>query len=169
MIWTFAVRSPEDTGTFSRWSGPHINYKHIYIDLCNTRCYKIFKYAYHLSQYVRKRTLWHVRSLKTQISLRIRAVWSESLLSAWRNFTSLAVRNPPSEDSDQSAQMRRLIWIFAGRTCTRVRFLVVRLIFRLNGHLTINICLLQVIYLLHCTWLIYGVLFLSHLFKQGTI
>ena len=29
---------------------------------------------------------------KIQISLRIRAVWSESSLSAWRNVTSLAIK-----------------------------------------------------------------------------
>ena len=34
---------------------------------------------------------WHVRPTKTQISLRIRAVWSESSLSARRNFASLAI------------------------------------------------------------------------------
>ena len=46
-----------------------------------------------------------------------------SLLSAWRNFASLAIQNAPSEDSDQTARMCRLIWIFAGRTCPKVRFL----------------------------------------------
>ena len=41
---------------------------------------------YYLSATVKKRTFWHVRRTKTQISLRMRAVWSESSLSAWRNF-----------------------------------------------------------------------------------
>ena len=49
---------------------------------------------------VRHRTFLHVRSMKTQISLRVRAVWSESPLSAWRNFESLAIQNAPSDDSD---------------------------------------------------------------------
>ena len=80
----------------------------------------------HTSLYVRKRTFWYVRPTKTQISLRIRAVWSESSLSAWRNFASLAIQKAPSEDSDQTARMRRLIRIFAGRTCLKVRFLTVR-------------------------------------------
>ena len=53
---------------------------------------------------------------KTQIA------WSEYPLSAWRNLASLAVQNAPSEDSDQTARMRRLIWIFAGRTCPKVPF-----------------------------------------------
>ena len=52
-----------------------------------------------------------VRLAKTQISLGIRPVWSESLLSAWRKLGSLATH--------WDAQ-RRLwsveIWVFAGRT-----------------------------------------------------
>ena len=72
--------------------------------------------ADYLSPNVRKRTFWHVRPMKTQISLRIHAVWLESSLSAWRNFASLAIQNAPREDSDQTARMRRLIWIFAGRS-----------------------------------------------------
>ena len=79
---------------------------------------------YNFSLTVRKRTFWHMRSTKTQISLRIRAVWLESVLSTWRNFASMAIRNAPSEDSDQTAR----IWIFAGRTCPKVRFLTLQLI-----------------------------------------
>ena len=52
-----------------------------------------------------------------------RAVWSESSLCAWRNFASLATQIEPSADSDQTAQMRRLIWIFASRRCPKVHFL----------------------------------------------
>ena len=36
----------------------------------------------------------------------------QSSLSAWRNFAPLAIQNVPTEDSDQPAQMCRLIWIF---------------------------------------------------------
>ena len=32
-----------------------------------------------------------------------------------------------NEDSDQTARMRRLIWVFVGRTCKKVRFLTFRL------------------------------------------
>ena len=67
-----------------------------------------------------------VRPTKTQISLRVCAVWSESSLSAWRNFASLAIQNAPSEESDQTARMRRLIWIFAGRTSPKERFSTLR-------------------------------------------
>ena len=76
---------------------------------------------------VRQRIFWHVRPMRTQISLCIHAVWSESSLSAWRDFASLAIQNAPNEDSDQTARKRRLIWIFAWRTCPKVRFLKLRL------------------------------------------
>ena len=61
-------------------------------------------------------------------------VWSESSsLSVWRNFISLAIQNVPSEDSDQTAydqtgRICKLTWIFALRTCLKVRFLMLRLI-----------------------------------------
>ena len=43
-----------------------------------------------------------VRPAKTQTSLRIRPVWSESSLSAWRKLGSLATYWAHSEDSDQT-------------------------------------------------------------------
>ena len=57
-----------------------------------------------------------VRPAKTQISLGIRPVWSESSLCA-----QLVAKNPSflqadSEDSDQTGRMPRLIRVFAGRT-----------------------------------------------------
>ena len=69
-----------------------------------------------LSLNVSQHTFSHVRPTKSR----------ESFLSAWRNFASLAIQNAPSEDSDQTAQMRSLIWIFAGRTCPKERFLTSR-------------------------------------------
>ena len=57
-----------------------------------------------------------LRPAKTQISLGIRPVWSESLLSAWRKLGSLATNWSHSEDSDQTGQMPRLIRVFAGHT-----------------------------------------------------
>ena len=59
-----------------------------------------------------------VRPAKTQISLGIRPVWSESSLSAWRKVGSLATHWAHNEDSDQTGRMPRLIWVFAGRTVT---------------------------------------------------
>ena len=49
-----------------------------------------------------KPTKGHVRQVKTQIRLGIRPVWSESLLSAWRNIGSLATHWAHSEASDLS-------------------------------------------------------------------
>ena len=50
--------------------------------------------------------------------------WAESLLFAWRKLGSLATQWMHSKDSDQTAQMRRLIWIFAGCTCYFVGFVM---------------------------------------------
>ena len=57
-----------------------------------------------------------VRPAKTQISLGIRPVWSESSLSAWRKLGSLTTHWARSEDSDQTGRMPRLISVFAGLT-----------------------------------------------------
>ena len=59
-----------------------------------------------------------VRPAKTQISLGICPVWSESSLSAWRKLGSLATHWVHSEDSDKTGRMPRLIWVYAGRTAT---------------------------------------------------
>ena len=72
-----------------------------------------------------------VRPAKTQISLCIRPVWSESSPSAWRKLWCLATHWAHSEDSDQTGRtgwMPRLIWVFAGRTCHFVGFVTMRLI-----------------------------------------
>ena len=50
--------------------------------------------------------------------------WSESLLSAWRKLGSLATHWVHSEHSDQTGWMPRLIWVFAGRTCHFVGFVM---------------------------------------------
>ena len=43
-----------------------------------------------------------------------------------KNFASLAIQIARGEDSDQTAQMCSLIWIFAGRACLKVRLLTSR-------------------------------------------
>ena len=57
-----------------------------------------------------------VRPAKTQISLGIRPVWSESSLSAQWVAKDPSFLHADSEDSDQTRRMPRLIWVFAGRT-----------------------------------------------------
>ena len=74
-----------------------------------------------------KPTKWHVRPAKTQISLGIRPVLSESSLPAWRKLGSLATHWAHSEDSDQTGRMPRLIGVFAGCTCHFVGFVTRRL------------------------------------------
>ena len=51
---------------------------------------------------------------KTQISLGIRPVWSESSLCAQWVAKNLRFLHADSEDSDQTVRMPRLIWVFAG-------------------------------------------------------
>ena len=75
-----------------------------------------------------KPTKWPVRPAKTQISLGIRPVWSESSLSVWRKLWPLANQWVPSEDSDQTGWMPRSIWVLDGHTGHFVGFLMLRLI-----------------------------------------
>ena len=77
-----------------------------------------------MSRLMTKPTKWHASTAKTQISLDIHQVWSESSLSAWRQLGSLATHWAHSEDSDQTGRMPRLIWVFAGRTCHFVGFVM---------------------------------------------
>ena len=77
----------------------------------------------------RKCTFGHVRPAKIQISLRVRAVWSESSLGAIQIHTGAQFLHSDNKDSNQTARMRRLIWVFVVRTCQKVRFLTLRLIY----------------------------------------
>ena len=63
-----------------------------------------------------------VRQTTNQISLGIRPVWSESLLSAWRKLGSLSTYWAHSEDCDQTGRMPRLIWVLTRRTCNFAGF-----------------------------------------------
>ena len=59
-----------------------------------------------------------VRPAKTQISLGIHPVWSEPSLCIQWVAKDPRFLHADSEDSDQTGQMPRLIWVFAGRTAT---------------------------------------------------
>ena len=67
---------------------------------------------------------WNVRSAKTQISLGIRPVWSESSLCAHWVAKDPSFLHADSEDSDQTGRMPRLIRVFAERTCHFVGFVM---------------------------------------------
>ena len=69
---------------------------------------------------------------KTQISLGIRPVWSESSLWAQWVAKDQSFFHVDSEDSDQTGRMPTLIWVFAGRTCHFVGFVMRRLNFHLS-------------------------------------
>ena len=84
----------------------------------------LFWGEYQMSHLMTKPTKWKVRPAKTQISLSIRPVWSESSLSAWRKLGFLATHWAQSEDSDQTGRMPKLFWVIAGRTCRFVGFIM---------------------------------------------
>ena len=63
-----------------------------------------------------------VRPAKTQISLGIRPVWSESSLCAQWVAKDPSFLHADSEDPVQTGRMPRLIWVFAGRTWHFVLF-----------------------------------------------
>ena len=56
------------------------------------------------------------RPAKTQISLDIRPIWSESSLCAQWVTKVPSFRHADKEDSDQTGRMPMLIWVLAGRT-----------------------------------------------------
>ena len=56
-----------------------------------------------------------------------RPVWSESLLGAQWVANDPCFLHADSEDYDQSGGMSRLTWVFAGRTCHFVGFVMVGL------------------------------------------
>ena len=51
------------------------------------------------------------------------AVWSESSLGAFRIAKDVKFLHADNDGSDQTARMRRVIWVFTGRTCQKVSFL----------------------------------------------
>ena len=89
-----------------------------------------------LSHNVRKPTFWYVCPKTCAYAQSMTCAYAQfhlSLLAAWRNFVSLAIQNPPSEDSYQVAWMRRLTWNFAGHTsCPNIAAHLVLLEFSLQ-------------------------------------
>ena len=87
---------------------------------------------------------------KTQISLGIRPVWSQSSLSAWRKLGSLATHWAHSEDSEQTGRMPRLSWVFNGRTGHIVGFVVLQLRYKVMKGEYQPECLLRNVK--YCLW-----------------
>ena len=71
--------------------------------------------------------------MKTQISLGTRPVWSESSQCAQLVAKDPSFLHADSEVSDQTGRMPRLIWVFAGRTCLFVGFVMMAQIVFQNG------------------------------------
>ena len=108
-----------------------------------------------------KPTKWHVRPAKTQISLGIHPVWSESSLSTWRKLGSLATHWGHSEDSDQTGWMPRLIWVFAGHTDHFVGFVTRQLIYIFRSK-----CQLPQLYVCKSYIAIFTVLIITDMFHE---
>ena len=80
-----------------------------------------------MSHLVTKPTKWSVCLAKTQINLGTRQVWSKSSLCTQWVAKDPSFLHVDSEDSDQTVRMPRLIWVFAGRSCQFVGFVMRRL------------------------------------------
>ena len=63
-----------------------------------------------------------MRPEKIQISLCIRAVWSESVLGTFWIAKYAKFLDTDNGNSNKTARIRRLIWTFVGRTCQTVLF-----------------------------------------------
>ena len=80
-------------------------------------------------------------------SLRIRAIWSESSQGTMWVTKDQKRLQADSEDSDRTAQMYRLIWVFIGRKCNPVGMVCPG-----SNKDTKKSCF-KILYLLHVTWL----------------
>ena len=66
-----------------------------------------------MSRDMRFPTMWYVRPAKTQISLRIHAVWSESFLVAWIFYECYASDWTSFWVSKLKRRLHRLVWVWA--------------------------------------------------------
>ena len=92
------------------WSGSTL-----LANICQLRSIMVRQKTEIMSRLMTKLTKWHVHPVKTQISLGIRPVWSESSLCTQWVAKGSRFLHVDSEDSDQTGLMPRLIWVFAGR------------------------------------------------------
>ena len=77
-----------------------------------------------INRLMTKPTKWYMCPAKTQISLGIRPVWSESSLCAQWVAKDSSFLHADSKDSDRTGRIPRLIWVFAGCTCHFVGFIM---------------------------------------------
>ena len=113
------IRLCKCTGYLSLWCTTCVDVGFAVSQFINKKFHfnnKITWLSIHLSCLMTKPAKWHVHPTKTQISLGIHPVWSESSLC-----TQWVAKDPnflhgDSKDSDQTGQMPRLIQVFAGHT-----------------------------------------------------
>ena len=95
--------------------------------ICCSPMYHIPCKRYHqTSPNVRKRASWHMRETNSNhvaLPLNVNGIFVVRI----KKPCILGIKNAPSEDSDETVRMHRLIWIFTGRTYSKVRFLTLRL------------------------------------------
>ena len=74
----------------------------------------------HISRGMRFPTMWYVRPAKAQTSLRIRAVWSESLLHvvAWLFYDCYATDWTYFGVSKLKRRLHRLVWVYTCQNTT---------------------------------------------------
>ena len=83
--------------------------------------------VHYLSCFMTKQTKSPVHPAKTQISLGIHPIWSESLPCTQWVAKDPSLLHADSEDSDQTGWKPRLIWVFAGHKGHFVGFVMRRL------------------------------------------
>ena len=72
----------------------------------------------YMSRDMRFPTMWYVRPVKPQISLRIRAVWSESLLVAWIFYECRATDWASFGDSKLQIRLHRFVCVYTCQNTT---------------------------------------------------
>ena len=92
------------------------------------KCYKFLLYM--KSRNAKKRSFWHFE-MCTQQRDSDQTAHSRSLIRIFtvriRIDKGAKFLHADNEDSEQAARMRRLIWVFVGRTWQKVHFLILRI------------------------------------------
>ena len=78
----------------------------------------------HFSQRMTKSAIRPVQPAKTQITMRVRGVWSDSSLIACAIYSIRAILREMNKNPCHTVWLYRLIWIFAGPTHLIVGFIV---------------------------------------------
>ena len=81
-----------------------------------------FSQKFKMSRLMTKPTKWSVCPVKTQISLGIRPVWSESSLSAWRNIGSSVIHWAHCEDRSDWADAHAILLVCREAALMQVPF-----------------------------------------------